>query len=209
MTINVAPPSRMNEIESTLERGLAEAVDVVEGVDRRPLLEATQILLEAYRRGATVATVGNGGSASTAAHFAADLGKYAVGGNVGFRALDLVSNYAAHTAWTNDEGWDTTWASMLAPWVGEGDVVVAFSVHGGSGWSNNLVQALELAKSRGTHTIGFTGAGGGRFLEICDVALVAPTPSKQWITPLTEGTHLVLTHLIVAALRKAISSGEK
>jgi D-sedoheptulose 7-phosphate isomerase len=193
-------------VERAIAAGLDETRDVVQRIDQGQLCAATNLLLGAYDRSATVVTVGNGGSASTAAHFAADLGKYAVADATGFRAIDLVSNYAAHTAWTNDAGWNTTWESMIAPWIGDGDVLVAFSVHGGAGWSNNLVSALQSAKRRGAHTVGFSGAGGGRFAELCDVSLVVPTPKDPWITPLTEGTHVILTHLIVAALRERLAS---
>lgn len=192
-----------------LELGRAQSRILLEEFDLDELARAQEVLMDAYRRQATVFTVGNGGSASTAAHFAADLGKYAVGeGNPGFRAVDLVSNYAAHTAWTNDADWSSTWREMLNPWAQSGDVVVAFSVHGGSGWSGNLVRALELANERGAKTIGFSGDGGGRFAELCDVSVVVPTPTDPWITPLTEGFHVLVAHLLVAGLRAQIS-GER
>jgi D-sedoheptulose 7-phosphate isomerase len=185
-------------------RFVAEIARALDGLDLEPVDRAVAVLLNAYRRGRTVIAIGNGGSASTAAHFAADLGKFATGSRTGFRALDCVSNLASVTAWTNDEGWEETWASILRPWLEPGDVLVAFSVHGGAVWSGNLVRAILLARERGARTIGIAGAGGGRFRDLCDVPIVIPTPSQDLVTPITESLHVVVHHLVCAALRAEI-----
>lgn len=197
--------ARSDVESSVIGEGHAAALQLLERLDLGPIEAAQHLLLDAYREKRRIYSIGNGGSASTAAHFSADLGKYAVGDSAGFRSLDLVSNFAAHTAWTNDEGWDSTWPAMLSPWLEAGDVLVAFSVHGGSGWSGNLVRGIELARERGARTIGFSGVGGGRFAELCDVSVVVPTPKDPWTTPLTEGLHAVLSHLLIAGLRAAIT----
>jgi D-sedoheptulose 7-phosphate isomerase len=189
-----------------MQRSLSAAVSALQRLDLVHVEAAVSILLGAYDRNATVACIGNGGSASTAAHFAADLGKFATGNALGFRALDLPSNYAAHTAWTNDSSWESTWEMMLRPWLRQGDVVVAFSVHGGSGWSSNLTRALEFARSAGAKTIGFAGDGGGLFKELCDATIIVPNPPQDLVTPITEGLHSVIAHLICSELRSRISS---
>ncbi|MCK5241113.1 SIS domain-containing protein [bacterium] len=180
---------------------LAEMTKSSRQLDLTAINQAIDLLFETYQAGKKVLLVGNGGSASTAAHFAADLGKFATGNKPGFRAMDLVGNYSAHTAWTNDTSWENTWVGMLSPWIEEGDVLVLFSVHGGSGWSNNLVRAIELASQRGAKTIGFSGANGGKFDELCNVSIVVPSPSPEFITPVTESIHVMIQHMICAALR--------
>lgn len=180
--------------------------DAVAATDAESIAAAVELLLSAYHRAATVFVIGNGGSASTAAHFAADLGKYATGGAPGFRALDLVSNISAVTAWTNDEGWPGLYVNQLRHWLRPGDVVAAFSVHGAAkGWSDNLGLALEHAHAAGAHTIGFSGAGGGRFAEVCDVSIVVPTVPDDLVTPLTESLHVAYLHVICARLRAELS----
>jgi len=170
-------------------------------LDLRQIDRAARLLLDAYHGGRTVFCIGNGGSASTAAHLAADLGKYATDPEVGFRALDFVSNASALSAWTNDENWTAVYRRVLMPWVRDGDVVVAVSVHGGSGWSDNLVEALTLARERRLRTIGLSGAGGGAFERVCDVSIVVPTPPAPLVTPLTESAHLLIAHLICRRIR--------
>lgn len=188
-----------------LKTGLSAMVKSCQLLDLSLIYQSVDLLIEAYKKRKTVFSVGNGGSASTAAHFAADLGKFATGDQIGFRAMDLVSNYSSHTAWSNDTGWENTWFGMLEPWIVEGDVLVLFSVHGGKGWSNNLVKAIELASSRGAKTVGFSGADGGQFAKLCDVSVVVPSPMENLITPVTEAVHVVIHHLICTATRDRLN----
>ncbi|MEA5504687.1 SIS domain-containing protein [Halotia wernerae UHCC 0503] len=191
--------------ESNLSLISTEMIKSMEKVDLTVVGKAIELLCSAYRKGRNVYCIGNGGSASTAAHFAADLGKFATGNKVGFRALDLVSNYSAHTAWTNDSSWENTWVGMLNPWIQEDDILVLFSVNGGNGWSNNLVKAIELSVGRGAKTIGFAGNGGGAFVKLCDVSVIVPTPQSEFITPITEAIHVCIHHIICTEIRRRMN----
>ena len=191
----------MSDQHLELDSYVSHFASMLSRLDLGEIDQAAQILLDAYRAEATVFCIGNGGSASTASHFAADLGKYATDPRPGLRAMDLVSNVPALSAWTNDEDWTAVYRRMLIPWARTGDVVVAVSVHGGSGWSDNLVEGLNLAQERGLRTIGLSGAGGGDFLRVCDVNIVVPDLPDPLVTPLTESAHLLVTHLICRRLR--------
>jgi len=89
--------------------------------------------------------------------------------------------------------------------------VVGLSVHGGSGtgdigpWSQNLVQAVALAKERGARTIGFSGFGGGALKGLTDVCIVVPWDSEPLGTLLVESYHVALHHLICGALKQRIA----
>ena len=53
-----------------------------------------------------------------------------------------------------------------------GDVLIGIST---SGNSKNVVKAAEMARSIGMHTIAFTGEGGGKLAELCDITLAIPS----------------------------------
>src|SRR6266852_2000494 len=142
---------------------------------------AIEILFDAWRHGNTVFVMGNGGSASTATHLACDLAKYTiVGSKPRFKVIALNDNIPLVSAWTNDNGFGSIFAEQLRPWLGRGDVLIGISVHGGSGsgqaglWSQNLVQAMGLAKERGARIIGLSGFRGGAMKEMADVCIVVP-----------------------------------
>lgn len=168
-----------------------------------------EILFDCYKRKGTVFTMGCGGSASTATHFAADLSKTTmVKGKPRFKAMSLVDNVPLVSAWTNDEGWGNVFSGQLEPWLTEKDVLIGFSVHGGSGkgnagpWSQNLVSGMNLAKERKAKIIGFSGFDGGAMKEMADAVVVIPTSSETFGTPLVEAMHVVVHHGIIFDLKE-------
>ncbi len=177
-----------------------------------PIDQAIEMLFAAWRAGKTVFLAGNGGSASTASHFACDLAKWTrVEGQPRFRVMALTDNMPLFSALVNDEGPAAVYAEQLEPFVGAGDVLVLLSVHGGSGgdkagpWSQNLLRALHLARERGARTIGLSGFDGGALRQLADVCIVVPVDS----TPQVESFHLALEHLICDCLRQKILQAQR
>ncbi|MBI1935312.1 SIS domain-containing protein [Candidatus Woesearchaeota archaeon] len=181
--------------------------EVIEKTSKEDISKAIDILFEAWRNGNKVYAMGNGGSASTATHFAADLSKTSiVPGKKRFKAIGLTDNIPLMSAWTNDNGFENLFTGQLENLIEPRDVVVGFSVHGGSGtgdaglWSQNLPKAMKFAKDKGAKTIGFSGFDGGMFRKICDACIVVPADS----TPHVESFHIALHHLIIFALIEKI-----
>ena len=119
-------------------------------LDAASISTAKQILLDCYRRRGRVYTVGNGGSASTAHHFACDLGKYVIpAGQRPFDVRCLTDNVSLYTAWANDADRNDVFVNQMHGLLTADDVVLAISVHGGSGFSADLVRAIRYAKKVG------------------------------------------------------------
>lgn len=173
----------------------------LEFVDSPEYKKVIDILFDCWKRGGVVFTMGCGGSASTATHFAADLAK-TVGG---FKAISLVDNIPLVSAYTNDLGWESVFEGQLKNWITPDDVLVGFSVHGGNKqWSGNLTAGMKLAKKAGAKIIGFSGFDGGAMKELSDVCLVVPTDSEVYGTPLVESMHIVLNHGLIFQLKEQI-----
>lgn len=191
-----------------IENYLKETCEITSNVDKNEIDKFINLLFNAWKQGKKVITMGNGGSASTASHFAADLSKTVVNpssesditGKQGFRAFCLNDNPSALTAWVNDCGWDKVYAGFLNTYLDEGDVILLISVHGGSGWSSNIVQAIDVARKRNAKILGLAGFDGGKLKELADSCIVVPKDS----TPHTEGFHVVLQHLIVDRLMNLV-----
>ncbi|MDG6940344.1 MAG: SIS domain-containing protein [Nitrososphaerota archaeon] len=186
---------------------LSESKAILDRMDRGPIVAATELLVDAWKRNARVFIAGNGGSASTATHFACDLNKWASqDADRRFRAFSLVDNIPLVSALTNDNGFNNVYSEQLENFFEEGDVFVAISVHGGSGrdradlWSQNLLKAADYAKQKGGKTLALVGFDGGVLKKAADVCVLVPADS----TPQVEGLHLVLTHLICDEIRKRI-----
>jgi D-sedoheptulose 7-phosphate isomerase len=189
---------------------LEEVSQIAAKLDRGSIDRAIGILYDAWKGDNQVFAIGNGGSASTATHFACDLNKWVSDeATRKFRAFSLVDNIPLVSALTNDNGWGDIYYEQLRNFFRKGDVLVAFSVHGGSGsdkagpWSQNLLKAVKYAKESGGRVIGMSGFDGGALKTASDACVVVPANS----TPHVEGMHLVLTHLMCEQLRGLISSG--
>ena len=189
-----------SEMKSVIEKMLLEDIE-----------RAVELLFDAWQRGSQVFTCGNGGSASTATHFACDLSKVAVvEGKKRFKAHCLNDNIPLMTALINDEGFDNLFYEQLKDRFEEGDVLICISVHGGAGkdkaglWSQNLLKAMKYAGEMGGKTIGFSGFDGGPMKEIADVCIVVPADS----TPQVESFHTALEHLICSCLKERIAKYE-
>jgi D-sedoheptulose 7-phosphate isomerase len=198
-------------MENFVSGYLSELEAVVRRVSHDDIRGVMALLFEAWKGGKQVFVAGNGGSASTAAHFACDLAKFtAVEGKRRFRAICLNDNVPLVSALTNDLGWDSVYYEQLRNLMYRGDVLVVISVHGGSGadkagvWSQNLLKAAKFVQQNGGKVIGLSGFDGGAIKQVADACIVAPVNS----TPQVEGFHAVLTHMLCAGLRDAIVESE-
>lgn len=164
--------------------------DLLRSLDSIEVESVAEVLYQAYERNAQVFIMGNGGSASSASHFACDLGKGTIkNGKTRFRVISLNDNIALLTAYANDCGYENTFKEQLANLLNEDDIVIAISA---SGNSENVVRAVQYAKGKGAITIGFLGFNGGRLSNIVDY--------KVWVNDFdygrVEDSHMILTHLI-------------
>lgn len=191
-----------------IDKFLAGVETIVRTIPREPIDQAIDALYRAWETRRTVFVAGNGGSSGTATHLAADLNKMtAIPGQPRLRAMSLADNVPLVSAIINDDGWENLYTEQLETFYSPGDVLITFSVHGGTGrdkagaWSQNLVKAIEWVKARGGTTIGLAGFDGGVMREICDICIVVPYDT----TPHVEGFHVVLHHLLAFALADRIA----
>ena len=112
---------------------------------------------------------GNGGSAGNAIHLANDF-LYGAGrsAGIGLRVEALSANPAVITCLANDIGYEFIYAEQIRVKANPGDVLVALS---GSGNSENIVKALELANAKGMSTFAILGYSGGRCKDIAQHAI--------------------------------------
>jgi D-sedoheptulose 7-phosphate isomerase len=189
----------------TFENGIRDYVDRLRGVldrlDVAAVERVIEVLIEALDANRTVFVCGNGGSASTASHMAADLGKNtAVEGRTRLRVMSLADNVAWFSALANDLGYENVFVEQIANLLQPQDVLLAISA---SGNSPNVVRAAEFTRERGGKVVALVGFSGGRLLEIADVAV--HTPSDEYGP--VEDSHLMLDHIFVEALARHLRSG--
>ncbi len=187
---------------------IQEISTVIKVLHSQKLDQAIDLLFQAWKEGRWVYIMGNGGSASTATHMAGDLAKTIndTPGAAGIKALTPWDNTPHISAIVNDRPKEDHLTAWLDTFYEKGGIGIGISVHGGNGgdvggqWSQNLLKGLQHIKDRGGKTIGLSGFDGGPMATLVDIGIVVPAQS----TPIVEGMHVVLHHLIVFGLKEKI-----
>ena len=181
-------------MKSFVDEYLEAMAEQLRAVPAEALDRVAARLLATAEAGAQILIAGNGGSASTASHFACDLAKTVLGAKPElrtsrFRAVSLADNVALLTAWANDVSYEAVFAEQVKMLGRPGDVLCVLSA---SGSSPNVVEAVHAARSVGMYSIGFLGFDGGRLLELLDESVLVPCSDYGHV----ESAHLVLGHLL-------------
>ncbi|WP_299371399.1 SIS domain-containing protein [uncultured Kiloniella sp.] len=151
--------------------------------------EAADVWVQALKRGNKIIFCGNGGSASDSQHLAAELvGRYIIERD-SLPSIALTVDTSALTAIANDYGYEQVFARQLSGLGKEGDVFVGITTSGNSG---NIVAAVDVAKKMGITVMGFTGQGGGKLAELCDLCIKVPSDTTNHI----QEMHIAVGHYI-------------
>jgi D-sedoheptulose 7-phosphate isomerase len=190
---------------SMIDEFLQQTSLLLQRLDRGQIAKARDLLLDCYRRRGRVFAAGNGGSASTAQHFACDLSKYVIPeGERPFDIRCLTDNVSLYTAWANDAARDDVFVNQMRGLLQPDDILILISVHGGTGFSGDLVHALRYANEVGAKTISLVGFDGGALHRESACSILVPVES----TPQSEAIHLVIEHLLMHLIKTELAQGE-
>ena len=188
-----------------IDEFLEQTSFLLQRLDRESIAKARDLLLDCYRRRGRVFAAGNGGSASTAQHFACDLSKYVIPeGKRPFDIRCLTDNISLYTAWANDAARDDVFVNQMRGLLQPRDVLILISVHGGRGFSGDLVHAVRYANDVGASTIALVGFDGGLLHQESTCSILVPVES----TPQTEAIHLIVEHLLMHLIKTELAQGD-
>lgn len=172
----------------------------IDEISMMKVKKIVKMIYHAYCSNKYVFVMGNGGSASTASHFACDLGKGTIcEGKPRFRVVSLNDNISLITALSNDFGYERVFIEQLINLVNPGDLVISITA---SGNSQNIINAIEYAQIRGAKTIGLIGFGGGEIKHIVDEYIVVSNENYGQV----EDIHLILCHAISQYFKEIIEN---
>ena len=170
---------------------------LMSGLDLTAIEQAGELLDQASQNGSTIYTAGNGGSAATALHIAADLSwGRRIDDQSRPKAISLAANSPIMTALANDVSFDDVFTEQMISLFRQGDLLVVISA---SGNSENVLRAAEFAKTHGGSTIAMSGFDGGKLNGACDVNIHVPTPSRAY--ELVEDVHHSVCHMLANYLK--------
>lgn len=166
----------------------------LDNFDKNEVIILNDILEETRQKGKKVFIFGNGGSGSTASHFACDINKgVSLKQSNRHRVIALTDNIPTMLAYANDIGYEDVFIEQLKNFIEDGDIVIGIS---GSGNSKNILKAIEYSNLRGNVTIGITGYHGGDLKKISTYSVNANYNDMQ----ISEDIHMILVHMLMKTL---------
>ncbi len=163
----------------------------INSIDKNEVFKIAEVLNDARIKGKNIYIFGNGGSGSTATHFACDINKgCSKEGHDRFKIICLNDNIPTMLAYSNDIGYEFVFKEQLENFLQEGEIVIGIS---GSGNSKNIINAIEFANSKNAITVGITGFNGGKLKSISRFSFNANINDMQ----LSEDLHMIWVHIMM------------
>ena len=217
----------MKEINEVMEQRVERHLDSLMRrypkleVCREDIVKAYNILEGTYDNDGKLMIAGNGGSAADSEHIAGELMKrfkiarpiddtlakrileidpvrgegLARNLEKSLMAIPLVAHEALSTAYINDVDGYGVFAQQLMGFGRKGDTFLAIST---SGNSENILNAVVVAKAMDINVIGLTGDNGGKLREFADVTIRVPENETYMIQEL----HLPVYHSLCMMLEE-------
>jgi D-sedoheptulose 7-phosphate isomerase len=158
------------------------------------------MIIEAFKVGNKVLTIGNGGSAAAAQHISTELvGRFMMKRKT-LPAIALTADTSALTAISNDYGYEKVFCRQIEALGNAGDVLLAITT---SGTPPNIMAATEMALAMKMRVIAMTGEKG--ILLKDKRVLVLAVPSSK--TPRIQEAHITIGHIICYLVEKELFGG--
>jgi D-sedoheptulose 7-phosphate isomerase len=168
------------------------------------IARAAGLLTECLLADGKILACGNGGSASDAQHFSAEMIGRFERDRPELPAIALSTDTSILTAVANDYAFEQVFSKQVRALGARGDVLLAIST---SGNSPNVVAAIHAAHERDMRVVALTGKGGGRIatmLTADDSHLCVPHERTARI----QEVHLLMIHCLCDAIDHALMGDE-
>lgn len=167
-----------------------------QSVDPGAFERAAAMLDTAIRGRRVIYSCGNGGSAAISGHLLCDFLKgIQTDTALRPRVVSLASHLELITAIANDIDYAEIFAYQLRTMATPGDVLLTIS---SSGNSENIVRAIEWARTNGIGTIAMTGFTGGRSGRLAEINLHVEAENYG----IVEDIHQSMMHSLAQYLRQ-------
>ena len=157
--------------------------------NKERIAQTAETIAHGLKNGRKMLFFGNGGSAADSQHLAAEMvGRFGPDRSP-LAAISLSTDTSILTAVGNDYGYEKVFARQIEALGQAGDTAIGIST---SGNSPSVLEALDVARSKGLFTVGFTGETGGKMNDRTEVLFRVPSR----VTARIQETHILLGHII-------------
>ena len=178
-------------VRNHFSASMQTATGTVETIDKQ-IVKAAARAAQTLDNSGKILICGNGGAASDAQHFAAELVCRYERDRKALGAIALTTETSVLTAAGNDYDFSKIFSRQVEALGRPGDLLVAITT---SGQSDNINHAVETALKLGIHVIALTGKDGGKLAPlIANKGLELRVPST--VTARIQEAHAIIIHCI-------------
>jgi D-sedoheptulose 7-phosphate isomerase len=163
----------MNKIKNILRKEISEIIDIFQIIKNREIdknfIKLCTVSITAIKKKNKIIFFGNGGSAADAQHLATELTSKYKKIRKALPALALTTDTSALTSIGNDFGFKYIFSRQLEAIGNAGDIAIAITT---SGNSENLIEAMKIAKKRKIKTFCFSGNKGGKIKKFVQYPII-------------------------------------
>jgi D-sedoheptulose 7-phosphate isomerase len=163
---------------------------------------AGRLLTDTIANGKKILICGNGGSASDAQHFAAEIVGRFKQDRIAWPAIALNTDTSLLTAITNDYSYNEVFSRQVEALGVSGDMLIGIST---SGQSKNVIQAAIQARQKGMQTIALVGNSGGKLIEHSNISVIIPSD----ITARIQEAHIFILHFWAEVIESTLVNGKE
>jgi D-sedoheptulose 7-phosphate isomerase len=176
--------------QSVLKHTVEQAGDVIGQI--------AESILNCFRQGNKLLICGNGGSAADAQHVAGEFVNRYHHDHAALPVIALTTDTSVLTCIGNDSAFENIFSRQVEALAKKGDILVGIST---SGDSENILNALEVARRLSLTTIAFTGENGCELMgPKCNLCLVVPSGD----TPRIQESHIFVWHFICSIVEQTL-----
>lgn len=189
----------MSDINGYIQAAFQSSIETIQNSENllgESIELASSMLNQAILGGHKILICGNGGSASDAQHFSAELLNRYDRDRPGVPAISLTTDSSTLTAIANDYDYRQIYSKQITALGHPGDILVAIST---SGQSPNIVEAIKAANENEMQVIALSGKDGGAMSQVLDDNSVEiRVPSN--VTARIQEVHILVIHILCELL---------
>ena len=180
---------------------LQEAADVLDKFMHNEkniqlIQDAALLISNSFKQGGKVLSCGNGGSHCDAMHFAEEFTGRFRSDRPALPSISI-SDSSHITCVGNDFGFNFIFAKGVEAFGQEGDFFFGIST---SGNSQNVIEAMKVAKEKGLKTVALLGKDGGKLKGFCDYEFIIPGETSDRI----QEVHMMILHIIIEGVERIL-----
>ncbi|WP_337742513.1 D-sedoheptulose 7-phosphate isomerase [Fusobacterium gonidiaformans] len=169
---------------------------IEEEEERKETEKVARALAEVFRKKGKALICGNGGSNCDAMHFAEEFTGRFRKERPALPAISL-SDSSHITCVGNDYGFDFIFSKGVEAYGQEGDMFLGIST---SGNSQNVIEAVKVAKERKMITVALLGKDGGKLKGMCDYEFIIPGKTSDRV----QEIHMMILHIIIEGVERIL-----